>query len=243
MNLKSLSYHPLEGIRISRPVDRIRYFAAQARGQRVLDLGAYDETEIGKPHHSSWRWLHAEIAREAAEVLGVDASPSLREKGALATGERSQIVWGDVSDLAGLVQSFKPTLITAGELIEHTPDTLIWLQALARAAPGVKIIISTPNSTSLLNIALALIGRENCHQDHLCVYSFKTLATLSQRIPIDDAVIIPYFYDAQIFKGWFSRAVSPLISLVDWSFLRPVQYIFPLSSFGLILTGKLGAGV
>ena len=58
----SLTYHPLEKLPVPRPVDRIAYVKQRCRDLRVLDLGAYDETEVGKPQHGSWTWLHAEIA-------------------------------------------------------------------------------------------------------------------------------------------------------------------------------------
>ena len=64
LNLDQLAYHPLERLTVARPVGRIDYIRSRCKGLRVLDLGAYDETEVEKPQHQSWRWLHAEEPRK-----------------------------------------------------------------------------------------------------------------------------------------------------------------------------------
>lgn len=241
--LSALTYHPLEKLRIPRPVDRIPYIKKRCKGLRVLDLGAYDETEIDKPQHSSWTWLHAEIAASAKEVLGVDASPKLQGSGGIQTRVGTRIVYGQVEQLDDLVRDFKPDLIVAGELIEHTQDTLGWLSKLARVAPGVPFLATTPNTTSILNIGLAFLRRENCHPDHLQVYSYKTLATLSSRVPMREVTIVPYYYTSHIFQGRVPKALAPAIKAIDVLFLKPIQYLFPLTAFGLILEGTLGPAV
>ena len=234
--IPKLSYHPLERLRVPRPVDRYRHVRERCRGLRVLDLGAYDETEIAKTQHGSWKWLHAEIAGVAAATLGVDASSALPLEG-ITTRVGTRIVRGSVEDLSEQVKAFQPEIIVAGEIVEHTPDTLGWLQKLARDAGGVKFLATTPNTTSLLNIILALLGRENNHQDHLQVYSYKTLATLSGRIPLNNASLTPYYYDPHLFRGRLPKLASPLVGAADLMFLKPMQYLFPLTSFGWILEG------
>ena len=236
----SLTYHPLEKLPVPRPVDRIPYIRKRCQGMRVLDLGAYDETEIDKPQHRSWTWLHAEIAASAREVLGVDASPALQAAGGLHTRAGTRIVYGRVEQLDDLVRDFKPDLIVAGELIEHTQDTLGWLSHLARIAPGVRFLATTPNATSILNLGLAFSRRENCHPDHLHIYSYKTLATLSTRVPMREVSIVPYFYTPHLFQGRVPTVLAPAIGAIDALVLRPVQFLFPLTSFGLILEGTLG---
>jgi hypothetical protein len=231
-----LTYHPLERLTVPRPVDRYRHVKAACKGRRVLDLGAYDETEIRKTQHGSWKWLHAEIASVAKEVLGVDASPALPPEG-ITTGIGTRIIRGGVENLTHIVSDFKPDLIVAGEIIEHTPDTLGWLSKLAKDAPGTRFLATTPNTTSLLNILLAILGRENNHEDHLQVYSYKTLATLSSRISMNDRKLTPYYYDPHIFRGRLPKLAAPMVGAIDLMFLKPVQYLFPLTSFGWILEG------
>jgi hypothetical protein len=234
--IPALSYHPLEKLPVVRPVDRYGYVKQQCRGLRVLDLGAYDETEVVKTQHESWRWLHAEIASVAKEVLGVDASPALPEAG-ITTKFGTRIVRGGVEDLSALVRDFKPDIIVAGEIIEHTQDTLGWLQKLANDAPRTKFLATTPNTTSIINLLLAPLGRENNHQDHLHVYSFKTLATLASRVPLQGAQLTPYYYDPHIFRGRLPQAAAPLVSMTDTLMLRPLQWVFPLTAFGWVLEG------
>src|ERR1700742_5339720 len=76
---RPLAYSPFEKLSIARPVDRLDFVASCCVGKRVLDLGAYDETEVSKLQHSSWRWLHAEIAARASSVVGVDSADSVKQ--------------------------------------------------------------------------------------------------------------------------------------------------------------------
>jgi hypothetical protein len=205
----------------------------------VLDLGAYDETEVDQRQDASWRWLHAEIASVASETLGVDSSDKIRQQGGVDTEVGTRIVHGRVEELQEVAQDFKPDLIVAGELIEHTNDTIGWLSSLADAVPGTRLLATTPNTTSLINLVLAFLRRENAHPDHIQVYSFRTLATLAGRVPLHDVTITPYYYDPHLFVGKVSGPARPAVGVVN-RFLRLIQYLFPLTSFGLILEGTLG---
>ncbi|HMK65442.1 MAG TPA: methyltransferase domain-containing protein [Thermodesulfobacteriota bacterium] len=236
-----IRYHPLEKINIHRPVDRINYIKEQCKGLNVLDLGAYDETLIGKKQHSSWRWLHSEIAEVAKEVLGVDSSPQIKSLGRLKTPCGSTILYGEVDALEEIISFFKPDLIVAGELMEHTPNSLEWITRLGHLSPGTRLIATTPNATSIINLLLSFIGRENCHEDHLHIYSYKTLATLARKASIEDVKIIPYYYDPHIFIGRFPNWVTPIVQTINYLLAVPLQYFFPLTAFGLIMDGFLGS--
>ncbi|HXC50819.1 MAG TPA: methyltransferase domain-containing protein [Candidatus Limnocylindrales bacterium] len=235
--MHALTYHPLEKLSVARPVERIDYIVERCAGRRVLDLGALDETLIGKPQHSSWKWLHREIARSAAEVLGVDAGEEVRKSGEIRTDAGTRIVYGKVEDLDALMRDFRPEVVVAGELIEHTPDTLGWLTRAAAAAPGARLIATTPNATSILNILLSFASRESQHEDHLHVYSYKTLTTLAARLRLENAALFPYYYHSEQFRGRVPKPVAPLISAIDYAILMPIQYLFPLTAFGFILDG------
>lgn len=238
--MHDLRYHPLEKLPVARPVERLDYVAARCAGLRVLDLGALDETVVGRPQHSSWKWLHGEVAKSASEVLGVDASDELRDKGEIRTGHGTRIVYGRVEALDDVVRDFRPDLVLAGELIEHTPDTLGWLARLGELAPGVRLVATTPNATSILNILLAFARRENQHEDHLHTYSYKTLATMARRLGLEDAKLTPYYYHSEQFRGRVPSLVVPAIVAVDYLVLMPLQWLFPLTAFGFILEGRLG---
>ncbi|GAA2134033.1 hypothetical protein GCM10009760_10860 [Kitasatospora kazusensis] len=230
---------PLARLRVPRPVDRYQRVGELSRGRRVLDLGAYDETEVDNEHDTSWRWLHAEIAAVAADCLGVDASEKVRAQGTVRTACDTSIVYGTVEQLDHIVEDFKPELIVAGELVEHTQDTLGWISRLAELTPGTRFVATTPNTTSVVNLLLALLGRESCHPDHLQVYSFRTLSTLSGRAPLHDITVRPYYYDPHLFRARAPRAAVPLVAGANLV-LRAVQRLFPLLSCGLILEATLG---
>jgi hypothetical protein len=239
--LPSLTYNPFERLRVHRPVDRYVYVRERCQSRRVLDLGALDETEVDKAQHATWRWLHAEIASTASAVLGIDASPKLPREGVL-TRVGTMIRPGHVNDLSALIAEFRPDLIVAGELIEHTPDSLGWLSKLAVSAPGIGFLATTPNATSLVNLLMAFLNRENNHPDHLHIYSYKTLATLMSRVPLREASLIPYYYDPHLLRGRLPGPSAAMASAVNALFLRPVQYLFPLTAFGWIVEGRLGTG-
>ena len=101
----------------------------------------------------------------------------------------------------------------------------------------MRLLATTPNTTSILNILLALIARENNHQDHLQVYSYKTLATLAGRIPLQAAHLTPYYYDPHIFRGRLPTAAAPAVTVTNAFLLKPLQWLFPLTAFGWILEG------
>ena len=73
--------------------------------------------------------------------------------------------------------SFIPEVIVAGELIEHLPGPLAFLESIVRMERlrGATLILTTPNATAAHNVAIGLLSRESTHHDHLCILSFKTL--------------------------------------------------------------------
>jgi len=237
--VRALTYHPLEKLPVTRPVERLSYITRRCAGLRVLDLGALDETVLGMAQHSSWKWLHGEVARSAREVLGVDASERLRENGEICSDFGTRIVYGKVEELDAIVLDFRPDIVLAGELIEHTSDTLGWLTRLGEVSPGTRLLLTTPNATSILNILLAFAGRENQHEDHLHTYSYKTLSTLARRLNLGDATLTPYYYHSEQFRGRVPSGLVPLVYAVDYLCLMPVQYLFPLTAVGFILEGRL----
>lgn len=185
----TLSYTPLEKLRMRRPVDRLSYLQEACRGLRVLDLGGWDETAAAK--RDSPDWLHAQLAKTAQSVMGVDSSETLPEDG-LTTGPNSRMRRGDVYKLDGLIEPSEIDVVVAGELIEHLPDTSAFLSSVHRLFPSRRLLLTTPNATSLTNVLLALAGRENNHPDHTQLYSFKTLTTLCARAGFAAWDIVPY---------------------------------------------------
>jgi hypothetical protein len=239
LSLPRLRYLPLERLPIRRPVDRFAWLRAACRRRRVLDLGAFDESQVDRPQHASWRWLHAELAAVAAEILGVDCADKVREAGEITTAAGTRIVYGVVEELDDVVAEFRPEVIVAGEVIEHTRDPLGWISRLSTLAPGARFIATTPNATSIVNVILCWLRRENTDRGHLHIYSYKTLATLAARVGLADAEILPYYYHSHLMRGRSPHILVPLVYAADYGILTPLQWLFPLTAGGWILDGRL----
>jgi len=235
-----LHYTPLERLPVPRPVDRIKYIADACIGKRVLDLGAMDETAwLAKRGRGTW--LHEEIAHSALRVDGVDNSPLVPTTG-LSTGPASRIARGDVADPDSLVAALHepPDVVVGGELIEHLENPLEFFRRLARIErlSGSTLLLSTPNATAVHNVIIGLARRESTHRDHLCILSYKTLATLCARAGFSEWEIIPYFSRFTEMQERHSglarfvvRAAERMVNLLEW--------LFPLLSFGYILRVRL----
>jgi hypothetical protein len=235
-----LDYTPLERIKVARPVDRIEFIARACEGFRVLDLGAMDETAWAAKRGRG-TWLHEEIGSSSLAVDGIDNSALIPVEG-LRTGPNSTIRRGDITDPDLLVAALThaPNVVVIGELIEHLENPLQFLKRLAtiERLAGTTLILSTPNATALHNVLVGLAQREATHQDHLCIFSYKTLATLCTRAGFREWEIIPYYSRFTEMQERHSgvprlavRATQRLVNLFEW--------LFPLLSFGYIVRIRL----
>jgi len=235
-----LYYTPLERLKVARPVDRIEFIARACAGCRVLDLGAMDETALAAKRGRG-TWLHGEIAISALAVDGVDNSALVPAEG-LRTGPNATIRRGDIAQPDLLVAALAPApdVVVAGELIEHLENPLQFLKRLGSIGvlAGRTLILSTPNATALHNVLIGLTRRESTHQDHLCIFSYKTLATLCARAGFREWEIIPYYARFTEMQARHSgvlnlavRAAQRLVNLFEW--------VFPLLSFGYIVRIRL----
>lgn len=227
--MENLKYQPLEIIRAPRPVSRIDYVTTVCSGKRVLDLGCWDETALFKidtPY-----WLHGAVTKVAESVIGIDNSASLTNYGIEL--DNSKILKGSVTD-RHMISGFDIDIIVASELIEHLANTLEFFLMLKEIYPGKRFLCTTPNATNLTNIILGAFRRESTHQDHLSVYSYKTLNTLCKRVNVTSYEIIPYYakYSEMIIKAkpwnkWFLIFAEKSINFSE--------FLFPLWSSGYIL--------
>jgi hypothetical protein len=235
-----LRYTPLERLAVRRPVDRIAYIARVCAGHYVLDLGAMDET-AWRAKRGRGTWLHEEIAARALRVDGVDNSALVPVEG-LRTGPNAIIRRGDVTDPGGLVAALEetPDVVVAGELIEHIDNPLQFLKRLAaiERLSGKTLLLSTPNATALHNVLIGVACRESTHHDHLCILSYKTLATLCMRAGFCDWEIIPYFSrftEMQERHTGLARLAIRAAQLVVNAF----EWMSPLLSFGYVVRARI----
>jgi len=234
------NYTPLERLRVARPVDRIEFIARACAECRVLDLGAMDETAWAAKRGRG-TWLHEKIGGTALGVDGIDNSAQVPTEG-LRTGPNSTIRRGDIADPVSVVAALErtPDVVVIGELIEHLENPLQFLRRLAgiERLSGKTLILSTPNATALHNVLIGLAQRESTHRDHLCIFSYKTLATLCTRAGFFEWEIIPYYSRFTEMLQRHSgpvrlavRATQGVVNLFEW--------LFPLLSFGYIVRVRM----
>ena len=230
-----LLYQPLEKLHVVRPVDRVPFLKAACTNKTVLDLGAMDETAY-QSKRGRGTWLHEELASVAQRVIGVDNSAAVPPEG-LRTGDRSMIHRGDVHALGAFLEQhpFDPDVIVAGELIEHLPNPLAFLQSIA-AEPRLRsklLLLTTPNATALHNCLIALTRRESTHPDHLCILSFKTMNTLLLRSGATDWELVPYLARFTEMKERHTGARRALVDFCE-GVVNVAEKRWPLLSFGFI---------
>ncbi len=220
--------HPAaERLSLSRPVRRLAHLSDRVAGRRVLDLGCYDETALVKKGTGSW--LHEELGKTAASLVGVDASSSIPDAG-IDTGF-SVIHRGDAYRLDPEVCG-DPEVIVAGELIEHVPDPVAFVTALRTSFPDAEVILTTPNTTAITNVWLAPLRRESMHPDHLFVMSFTSLQTTLSRAGATDAVVRPYHTSYAEFRT--GSKLRRVIGGIAEGTVRLVERVIPLWSGGFV---------
>lgn len=233
---QALTYDTLEKIAAPKPVDRLSYIADACRGKSVLDIGCYDETALVK--RDTEHWLHGRIGGVAKRVIGIDNSASIPAEG-IVTGPQSVILRGDgMNPQSDRIVDSEIDLIVAGEFIEHIAPPIDFFRTMKERFPGRELIISTPNGVTFANTLLGATGREVQHPDHVQVFTFKILNTLCERAGFADWQILPYrFYATEmILNSTGGKRVAA--ELVE-AFIRAVEYMCPLLSFGYIVRARL----
>lgn len=215
-------FMPEERVKNSKPVDRLSYIQMRCSGKRVLDIGSLDETayEIKRPSES----LFGRICQVASFAIGVDDSEFVPLSG--ASIESGQILRGNAFELKK-EDLPEVEIIVLGEVIEHVNDPIALLSYLRSEFPNAGIILTTPNATGILNVALAMMHRESMHKDHISIFSFKSIVTIAGRSDLLPAQIVPYyghFAEARERYSGLRRyvivALQKLFNLIE--FMRPM---------------------
>lgn len=154
------------------PVLRDEYFSDYCTDRKVLHIGACD-APFTEQKFDDRLLLHMKLDETASELVGVDVDARsiefLRGKGI------SNILEIDMNQLDTI--DFEADVIIFGETIEHLDNTRNSLTNLTRAMKqNTRLLISTPNALSLLNVFNALFRTETCHPDHVVNFTPLTLA-------------------------------------------------------------------
>jgi len=142
------AFKPLHAL---NPV-RLEYVAARASlaGSRVLDVGC------------GGGLLAESLARRGAQVVGIDLAPTMIEIARLHATESVLHIDYQLTS----AEAFAAThaghfdVVTCMELIEHVPQPIVLIAALARALrPGGALFLSTINR-NLRSFLLGIVGAE-----------------------------------------------------------------------------------
>jgi predicted TPR repeat methyltransferase len=156
-------------------VDRREFLPAVATCRRVLHIGCVDDT-LTLARHDTGDLLHQELAKVAAELVGLDISEAgIRLLEELVPG---RYIVANAESL-GEVDLPVSDLVVAAEMIEHLGSPHLFLAGLRDylAATDATAIITTPNAYSWRNfVSLAFAHRELIHPDHRLIYSERSLA-------------------------------------------------------------------
>jgi SAM-dependent methyltransferase len=161
-------------------LDRIQWIATAGRARDVAHLGFADiGCELTRSEDDTW--LHAWLAKEAARLVGLDVAPHAV---AAAKREGYDAYRVDCTSRDAIRRlALNPfDVVIAGEIIEHVDNVGGMLEAAAELLkPDGQLIVSTPNARRLMDLLLALGGREIVHPDHVTLFSVRTLLALLDR--------------------------------------------------------------
>jgi SAM-dependent methyltransferase len=149
---------PEFGVDLERHLAAYRWAAARVEGRTVLDAGCGEG--YGAAH----------LAATARHVLGVDRAEAIAIAAARHAGPRLAF---RAADLERLELDERFDLVVSFQVIEHLPDPVGFLRALAACvAPGGELIVTTPNR--LMSVS------ENPY--HLREWTAPELAALAARV-------------------------------------------------------------
>ncbi len=172
---------------------------------RVLDIGFLGQG-IRKDNP---KWPHALIRRRAQEVFGLDITLDDEFR-------------ADPHYIEGNAENFllpvQVDVIFAGDLIEHLSNPGLFLDSCKRALlPCGRLIITTPNTFNLFNLAEKLTKREpTVNPDHTFYFNSKTLLKLLEKNGMR-AETVDYLYTLGYghAESWKKKALNMIYAVLS----------------------------
>lgn len=146
--------------------NRADFILERVKGKRVLEFGASGP-------------MHEAIVKVAERCWGVDREDGPGVVGFDLDDVREHYLRYDYDDF-GPKPAFD--VIICGEVIEHLSNPGHFLSRLRNHFAGVPVIITVPNAFSASGMYWIKRGTENVNRDHVSYYSYRTLATLLERV-------------------------------------------------------------
>jgi 2-polyprenyl-3-methyl-5-hydroxy-6-metoxy-1,4-benzoquinol methylase len=159
--------------------DRVARIQELCKGRRVLDVGCCNHGNLSK--WEAGQFLHAEIAKTAGDLHGLDndieALEKLKERG-------FKVHEGNAEKLeAAALGQFD--VVVAGEIIEHLSNPGLFMDgAYSLLNPGGVLVATVPNAWSFTRLKQLYKGLDDVqwtHSQHTAWYSKATIAALFRR--------------------------------------------------------------
>jgi SAM-dependent methyltransferase len=132
-------------------------------GASVLDVGCASR-------HARPDWLHGLLARDVADLVGIDLNEAVVEK-LKADGYDVRLADARAFDLKRRFD-----VVFAGEIIEHLDDVRGFLASVRRhLADEGRFVLTTPNAFYVGNFVYRFGGRGRVHPEHTAWYCEDTL--------------------------------------------------------------------
>ena len=217
--------------------DRVQWLERVVTSKRIVHLGFIDVERV-QDKISAGTWLHERLSRRASHVIGVDLDLAGVEAARDAGYEAYACDLEDAEAVKSL--DIEPAeLVVAGELIEHLDCPGRFLEAVKPLlAPGGRLVLTTPNATSLTNVLVGLSRREWTSPHHVAMYSWRTLATLLERHDWRVQELAFYYRGKRAGPEAVSRPGLAVGFNVYERAIRPVLRIFPTVADGLIVVAE-----
>ena len=184
----------------------------------VLDVGFSGQGV----RHCDAAWPHALLKARAKEVYGLDVQLDS------AFVDNPYYVQASAEDFSLPVQF---DVIFAGDLIEHLSNPGLFLASCKRhLKPSGRLILTTPNTFNLFNIAEKLTKPEpTVNRDHTCYFNSNTMRTLlakNDMAPVEMSymyMLDTYFKES--LKKRFLNGIYFLLSRMTDKFLETLVVV------------------